>query len=432
MKYTRDNAKAHAKEHMTGIWAAALMPFDDQLRIDEDGFRENVRHWTQDLGIEGIFVSGKQGEFFSMSLEERKRSFELAVEATGDHGQTIMSCSDQNVDVVLDLARHAQECGADYIVVHAPALYFFTEQDETLLGYYRRISESVDIGIALWSHPSAGYLMSPQLCNRLADLDNVVAIKYSVDRPMYAELTELASDRIQVSTASEPEWLDNILELDWRLYLCSSPPFLLQSGKDRRMWDYTREPAGGPERISPDGTGTAEERGDGARLEGVTADPRHVTARGPAPLGVRDPHRDDGQVGVGAKGLDQPSAQVGGDHLGVVVEERQDRSGRAIGTRVASPGHTEVLGEFHEDHVIGHVDRAHRPVGHHDDLDRSPCRRPPNGRDRRVELCRPVPHGEQDPAHAGIWVRRRRHARSLRRTAPRPLDPPSKVRRLRT
>ena len=57
---------------------------------------------------------------------------------------------------------------------------------------------------------------------------------------MYAELTELASDRIQVSTASEPEWLDNILELDWRLYLCSSPPFLLQSGKDRRMWDYTQ------------------------------------------------------------------------------------------------------------------------------------------------------------------------------------------------
>jgi 4-hydroxy-tetrahydrodipicolinate synthase len=28
--------------------------------------------------------------------------------------------------------------------------------------------------------------------------------------------------------------------LDWRLYLCSSPPFLLQSAKDRRMLDYTQ------------------------------------------------------------------------------------------------------------------------------------------------------------------------------------------------
>ncbi len=239
MNYTRSDAKAHAKATMRGIWAAALMPFTEDHRIDEDGFRENVRHWTQDLGISGLFISGKQGEYFSMSVEERKRTFELAVEATGDHGQTIMSCSDQNFDVVIDLARHAETVGADYIVVHAPALHFFTAYDETLVRYYTKISESVDIGIALWSHPSSGYLMSPELCNRLADLDNVVAIKYSVDRPMYAELTRLASDRIQVSTASEPEWLDNILDLGWNLYLCSSPPFLLQSAKDRRMLDYT-------------------------------------------------------------------------------------------------------------------------------------------------------------------------------------------------
>jgi 4-hydroxy-tetrahydrodipicolinate synthase len=240
MKYTRTNAKDHARANMNGIWAAALMPFTRDHRIDEDGFRENVRHWTEDLGIEGLFISGKQGEFFSMSIEERKRTFELAVEATEGRGQTIMSCSDQNLDVVLDLARHAQEVGADYIVVHAPALHFFKEQDETLLRYYSRISEHVDIGIALWSHPSSGYLMSPELCNRLADLDNVVAIKYSVERSMYSELTALASDRIQVSTASEPEWLDNILELDWKLYLCSSPPFLLQTANDRRMHDYTQ------------------------------------------------------------------------------------------------------------------------------------------------------------------------------------------------
>jgi len=227
-------------QNMKGIWAAAMLPFTDDHRIDEDGFRDNVRHWIQDLGIEGLFISGKRGEFFSLSLDERKRTFELAVEATGDDGYTIMSCSDQNLDVVLDLARHAQDVGADYIVVHAPALHFFKEHDETLLRYYTKVSEAVDIGIALWSHPASGYLMSPELCNRLADLDNVVAIKYSVDRDMYAELTKVASDRIQVSTASEEEWLDNIVDLDWKLYLCSNPPFLLQSTNDRRMHDYTQ------------------------------------------------------------------------------------------------------------------------------------------------------------------------------------------------
>jgi 4-hydroxy-tetrahydrodipicolinate synthase len=240
MSYSKSDAKAHARANLNGIWAAALMPFTEDLRLDEDGFRENVRHWTHDLGIEGLFITGKQGEFFSMSLEERKRSFELSVEATGDSGQTIMSCSDQNMDVVIDLARHAEDVGADYIVVHAPALHFSKAQDETLMRYYSTVAESINIGVALWSHPDSGYLMSPELCNRLADIENVVAIKYSVPRPMYSELSDLASDRIQVSTASEPEWLDNILELNWKLYLCSSPPFLLQSTNDRRMHDYTQ------------------------------------------------------------------------------------------------------------------------------------------------------------------------------------------------
>ncbi len=239
MKYAKKDAKAHARAHMKGIWAAALTPFTRTLAIDEDGFRQNIRHWTGDLKIDGLFIAGKQGEFFSMSVEERKRTFELAVEASAGRGQTIMSCSDQNMDVVIELAKHAQKIGADYIVVHAPLLHFFKEQDETLYRYYRTIADQVDIGIALWSHPDSGYLMSPQLCNRLADIENVVAIKYSVPRAMYAELTRLAGDRILVSTASEEEWLDNIIELGWQVYLCSSPPYLIQSATDLRMREYT-------------------------------------------------------------------------------------------------------------------------------------------------------------------------------------------------
>jgi 4-hydroxy-tetrahydrodipicolinate synthase len=225
---------------MRGIWAAALMPFrPGDLAIDEAGFRANLHHWVDDLGIDGVFVSGKQGEFFSMSVAERKRSFELAVEAVGDCAGTIMSCSDQNLEVVIELARHAQAIGADAIVVHAPVLHFLQAQDETLYAYYKTISEVVDIGIAMWSHPDSGYLMSPELCARIAELPNIVAIKYSVPREMYARLTRLAGDKLIVSTASEEEWFDNIVELGWRLYLCSSPPYLLQTKIDRRMREYT-------------------------------------------------------------------------------------------------------------------------------------------------------------------------------------------------
>jgi len=239
MKYDRSNAKAHSRATMRGIWAAANTPFKEDGSIDEEGYRRNVDHWIGDLGIDGLFVAGKQGEFFAMSVDERKKMFDLTVSAVGDKAQTIMSCSDQNMDVVIDLAKHAQASGADYIVVHAPVLHFLKAQDETLVRYYETIASKVDIGLALWSHPDSGYLMSPELCNRLADIDTVVAIKYSVPREMYKKLTELAGDRILVSTASEEEWLDNILELGWQLYLCSSPPYTMQTKIDRRMRDYT-------------------------------------------------------------------------------------------------------------------------------------------------------------------------------------------------
>jgi 4-hydroxy-tetrahydrodipicolinate synthase len=239
MKYDRKNAKDYARKNFNGIWAAALTPFKADLAIDEDGLRRNISHWADDLAVDGAFIGGKQGEFFSMSVEERKRIFDIAAGQAGGRFGTIMSCSDQNLDVVVDLALHAQRNGADYIVVHAPVLSFFKSHDETLYEYYKYVSDRVDIGIALWSHQDSGYLMSPELCNRIADLPNVVAIKYSVPRSMYAELTNLAGDRILISTASEEEWLGNVLELGWKLYLCSNPPILMQTKSDRRMRQYT-------------------------------------------------------------------------------------------------------------------------------------------------------------------------------------------------
>ena len=239
MKYRKTEAKEHAQEHMTGIWAAALNPFTPDGAFDEAGLRANIRHWTRDLGIDGLFIAGKQGEFFSMSLAERKRNFEIAVEECAGHAATIMSASDQNFDTVLELARHAQDVGADYIVVHAPVLHFIHDRDETIFNYYKAICDEVDIGIAMWSHPDSGYLMSPELCARVAELPNIVAIKYSVPREMYVRLTDMVRGRIHVSTASEDEWLDNIEQLGWRLYLCSAPPYLYQTAADRRMRDYT-------------------------------------------------------------------------------------------------------------------------------------------------------------------------------------------------
>jgi 4-hydroxy-tetrahydrodipicolinate synthase len=140
----------------------------------------------------------------------------------------------------MDLSLHAQDCGADYIVVHAPVLSFVHDRGEVLYQYYKALCDRLDIGIAMWSHPDSGYLMQPEECARIAELPNIVAIKYSVPREMYVKLSHMIGDKIQVSTSAEDDWLDNIEELGWQLYLCSSPPYHLQTRNDKRMDEYTR------------------------------------------------------------------------------------------------------------------------------------------------------------------------------------------------
>ncbi len=233
---------AEARRRLQGIWAATLTPFADDLSLDTEGWRRNLRHWYGELGIRGLFVNGKQGEFSSMTVEERKAAAEIAVEeARAFDGSVMVSVSDQSIDVAADLARHAQAVGAHCIVIHTPLLYFGAHTDETIAEYYRYLAAQVDIGVALWNQPpDCGYELSPELCVRLArDIPNVVAIKYSVERETYARLTHLAGDDLIVSSSNERYWLDNIIELGWRLYLCSTPPLLMQTATDRRMHDYT-------------------------------------------------------------------------------------------------------------------------------------------------------------------------------------------------
>lgn len=227
---------------LRGIWAATLTPFDDELAVDEDGWRRNLRHWYGALGIAGLFVNGKQGEFASMTVDERQRTVEVAVEeARPFDGGVMVSVSDQNIEVAAELARHAQAAGAHLIVAHTPLLYFGADTDDTIVEYYRYLASQVDIGVVLWNQPpDCGYLLRPDLCLRLArEIPNVVAIKYSVPRETYTELTRMAGDELIVSTSSEADWLRNIVELGWQVYLCSTPPFLLQTADDRRMARYT-------------------------------------------------------------------------------------------------------------------------------------------------------------------------------------------------
>ena len=236
MSYSRSEAR-YAQEHfryLCGLFNAVQR----ESSPDEDGLQHSIRHWVDDLKIRAIRERETRRIFFHVA-EERKRQFEIFAEETGDHCRTVMSCSDENLDTVLTLGQHAQDVGADWIIV-MPPLYFHKNVDTVLKEYYDYIAGKIDIGIALWHQPDYNYVLEPEACAQYADIENVVAIKYSVDQERYSKLTEMTRGKLIVSTSSEDLWLENILELGWQVYLCSSPPYLMQTKFDQRMNEYTK------------------------------------------------------------------------------------------------------------------------------------------------------------------------------------------------
>ena len=111
MKYRRQDAKDYARAHMKGIWAAALVPFAEDLSIDEAGFRRNLRHWVDDLGIDGDFHR-RQAERVLLDVGCRAQALvrDHRRRDRQDRAGTIASCSDQNMDVV-DRACQARPGG---------------------------------------------------------------------------------------------------------------------------------------------------------------------------------------------------------------------------------------------------------------------------------------------------------------------------------
>ena len=76
MKYTKSQAKEYAFEHFRGVWAATATPFTADLKLDEAGFRANLRHWIGTLKLGGLFVSGKQGKLMlRLGLDQERLPF---------------------------------------------------------------------------------------------------------------------------------------------------------------------------------------------------------------------------------------------------------------------------------------------------------------------------------------------------------------------
>ena len=160
-----------------GSFAVIVTPFAEGGDIDETAYRQVVEGVIA-AGCHGVISAGSTGEFFLMSNEERKRVFSIAVDQARGRVPIIAGTSATRPQDVVDLTRAAAELGCAGAMV-LPPIYIGVDNRE-VAEFYRRVAGDGGLPIMLYNSPHAvRNFLTPQLVEKLMELDNVVAIKDS-------------------------------------------------------------------------------------------------------------------------------------------------------------------------------------------------------------------------------------------------------------
>jgi 4-hydroxy-tetrahydrodipicolinate synthase len=234
------SAKDLARAKVTGLWIAIPTPFAaDGRAVDEDALAASVEYYVDGLEVDGIFCGGVMGEFWALTLDERRRVHELVTAQVAGRVPVMAQVGHHVFADTVGLCEHAIACGADFGIAMNP-YYPPSPPPEAVRAWYEALAEASPLPMFLFNTTYSGYTLSPDLIAELADLDNVCGIKNPQSREHLLRVQELAGHRIVVTDASERHWLDLHAEHGFQALMSTPALALYQRPGDLPVVEYTR------------------------------------------------------------------------------------------------------------------------------------------------------------------------------------------------
>ena len=138
-----------------GVIPAVLLPFHDDLSIDEPSYRAHLRDVAAVQGISAITVNAHASEVASCSFEEQRRVLEISKEELGSLPIVNGVYADGSLEAAR-IAKMAEQGGASALLVFPPASYTFGQRADMAVAHFRRIAEATDLPLILFQYPLAG------------------------------------------------------------------------------------------------------------------------------------------------------------------------------------------------------------------------------------------------------------------------------------
>src|SRR4030042_1428087 len=182
----------------TGAMVALVTPFQG----GEIDFRtlDELIDFQLENGIDAISPCGTTGESPTLSHAEHKEVIERVVKAVGGSVPVIAGAGSNSTAEAIELSAFAKKVGADATLQVCP--YYNKPTQEGFYQHFKAIAEEVDLPIVLYNIPGrCGAGLTPETVARLAEIENIVAIKEATGRldqareiAMRCDITILSGD----------------------------------------------------------------------------------------------------------------------------------------------------------------------------------------------------------------------------------------------
>jgi 4-hydroxy-tetrahydrodipicolinate synthase len=145
----------HANYIPHGVIPAVLLPFNDDLSIDEASFRSHLRDVAATPGISAITINAHSTEVASCSFDEQRRVLAIAQDEIGARLPIVNGVWADGSLEAARIARSAADGGASALLVFPPAPFTLGQSPEMALAHFKRIAEASDLPIIVFQYPLA-------------------------------------------------------------------------------------------------------------------------------------------------------------------------------------------------------------------------------------------------------------------------------------
>jgi 4-hydroxy-tetrahydrodipicolinate synthase len=145
----------HASFVPQGVIPAVLLPFHDDLSIDEKSFRAHLRDVGSTQGISAITLNAHSTEVASCTFDEQRRVLEIAQDEIGGKLPIVNGIWADGSLEAARIARMAADVGASALLVFPPAPFTLQQSPEMALAHFKRIADASDLPIIVFQYPLA-------------------------------------------------------------------------------------------------------------------------------------------------------------------------------------------------------------------------------------------------------------------------------------